>query len=88
MISFSPSEEQKMVVNTVKQFATDVMRKKFRECDEAGEITAEIVDTAWELGLAVSCIPEEHGGAVWAYSAVTGALLAGEPVRRYDCFVF
>ena len=78
MISFSPSEEQKMVVNTVKQFATDVMRKKFRECDEAGEITADIVDTAWELGLAVSCIPEEQGGAGWEHSAITGALLAEE----------
>ena len=78
MISFSPSEEQNMVVNTVKQFATDVMRKKFRECDEASDIPAEIIDTAWEMGLAVSCVPEEHGGAGWEHSAVTGALLAEE----------
>jgi acyl-CoA dehydrogenase len=78
MISFSLSEEQKMIVNTVKQFATDVMRKKYRECDEAGEIPAEIIDSAWELGLAVSCIPEEHGGAGWDHSALTGTLLAEE----------
>jgi acyl-CoA dehydrogenase len=78
MISFSPSEEQKMIVNTVKQFATDVMRKKFRECDEAGEISADIINAAWELGLAVSCIPEEHGGAGWDHSALTGTLLAEE----------
>ena len=78
MISFSPSEEQKMVINTVKQFATDVMRKKYRECEESGEIPAEVIDTAWELGLVISCIPEEHGGAGWEHSAVTGALLAEE----------
>jgi alkylation response protein AidB-like acyl-CoA dehydrogenase len=78
MISFSPTEEQKMIVNTVKQFATDFMRKKFRECDEEGKVPAEIIDAAWELGLVISCIPEELGGAGWEHSAVTGALLAEE----------
>ena len=78
MLSFSPSEEQQMIVNTVKQFANDVMRKKFRECDEEGQIPAEIINTAWELGLVVSCIPEEYGGAGWEHSALTGTLLAEE----------
>jgi acyl-CoA dehydrogenase len=78
MIGFSPSEEQKMIVNTVKQFATDVMRKKFRDCDEAGEIPADIIDGAWELGLVASCIPEQFGGAGWEHSALTGTLLAEE----------
>lgn len=78
MISFSLTEEQKMIVNTVKQFATDVMRKKFRECDEEGKIPAEIIDAAWELGLVISCIPEDLGGAGWEHSALTGTLLAEE----------
>ena len=78
MISFSPSEEQQMIVNTVRQFATDVMRKKYRDCDEASEIPADIIDAAWELGLAVSCIPEEFGGAGWEHSALTGTFLAEE----------
>ncbi len=78
MIAFSPTEEQQMIVNTVKQFATDVMRKKYRDCDEAGEIPAEVVDAAWELGLVVSCIPEQLGGAGWEHSALTGTFLAEE----------
>jgi len=78
MIGFSPSEEQKMIVNTVKQFATDVIRKKFRDCDESGEIPSEIIDGAWELGLVASCIPEQLGGAGWEHSALTGTLLAEE----------
>jgi acyl-CoA dehydrogenase len=78
MISFSPSEEQKMVVSTVKQFATDVMRKKFRDCDEAGEIPADIINTASELGLAASCVPEQFGGGGWERSALTGTLMAEE----------
>jgi alkylation response protein AidB-like acyl-CoA dehydrogenase len=78
LISFSLSEEQQMIVSTVKQFATDVMRKKFRECEEAGEIPAEIVDAAWDLGLVISCIPEQFGGAGWDHSVLTGTLMAEE----------
>jgi len=78
MVSFSPSEEQQMVVNMVKQFATDEMRPIYRECDESGEIPAHVIDTAWELGLVSSSIPEAHGGAGWEHSAVTGCLIAEE----------
>jgi acyl-CoA dehydrogenase len=78
MISFNLSEEQKMIVNTAKQFAADIMRKKYRDCDESGEITADVVDAAWELGLVVSCVPENLGGAGWEHSALTGTLLAEE----------
>ena len=78
MISFSLSEEQSMIVNTAKQFAVDVMRKKYRDCDESGEIPADVIDAAWELGLVVSCVPENLGGAGWEHSSLTGALLAEE----------
>ncbi len=78
MISFSLSEEQQMTVNTVKQFATDIMRKKYRECDETGEIFAEIIDNAWELGLVTGCVPERMGGAGWDRSILTGTLMAEE----------
>ncbi len=33
MISFSPSEEQQMIINTVHEFALNEMRKLYRECD-------------------------------------------------------
>jgi len=78
MISFSPSEEQQMIVNMVKQFANDEMRKIYRECDENGEIPESIIDTAWEMGFISSCIPAEHGGLGEEHSAVTGSLLAEE----------
>lgn len=78
MISFSPSEEQQMIVNVVKQFATDEMRKVYREADESGEIPARIIDAAWGLGFISSSIPEEHGGAGGEHSTITGSLLAEE----------
>jgi acyl-CoA dehydrogenase len=78
MISFSPTEEQQMIVKLVKQFANDEMRKVYRECDENGEIPGHIIDTAWAMGLVSSGIPEEYGGPGGEHSAVTGALIAEE----------
>ena len=78
MISFSPSEEQQMILNMVKQFANDEMRKVYRECDESGEIPARVIDTAWQLGLVSTSIPEEYGGLGGEHSAITGALIAEE----------
>ncbi|MGD0352059.1 MAG: acyl-CoA dehydrogenase family protein [Dehalococcoidia bacterium] len=78
MISFSPTEEQQMIVKLVKQFATDEMRKIYRECDENSEIPGHIIDTAWAMGLVSSGIPEEYGGPGGEHSALTGALLAEE----------
>jgi alkylation response protein AidB-like acyl-CoA dehydrogenase len=78
MISFSPSEDQQMMINLVKQFATEEMRKAYRQCDESGQIPGHIVDTAWEMGLISSCIPGEQGGLGEEGSAVTGALIAEE----------
>jgi alkylation response protein AidB-like acyl-CoA dehydrogenase len=78
MISFSPSEEQQMIVNIVKQFATNEMREHYRECDESGEIPAHIIDTSRKLGLITGSIPEEHGGGGGEHSAVTGSLIAEE----------
>jgi len=78
MISFSPSEEQQMIVTMVKEFVNDHVRKVYRECDESGEIPANIIDTAWELGFIASSIPEEFQGFGGERSALTGTLIAEE----------
>ncbi len=78
MISFNPSEDQQMMINLVRQFAADEMRKVYRQCDESGQIPSSIINTAWEMGLVSSCIPVEQGGLGEAGSAVTGALIAEE----------
>ncbi len=78
MISFTPSEEQQMILNTIKQFATDEIREIYRECEESGEIPDDIVNTAWELGLIATGIPEDLGGLGGEQSAVTGSLIAEE----------
>jgi acyl-CoA dehydrogenase len=78
MISFSPTEEQQMIVSMAKQFANDEMRKIYRQCDEDGSIPDRVTDTAWKMGLISSGIPESYGGAGGERSAITGSLIAEE----------
>ena len=78
MISFSPSEDQQMIINMVKEFATDRLRKVYRECDETGEIPPDLIDTAWEFGFVSTCIPEEFQGLGEPRSSLTGSLIAEE----------
>ena len=78
MISFSLSEDQQMIVNMVKQFATDELRPVYRESDENGQIPTDIINTAWEMGFITTSIPEEYGGQGEQRSSLTGALIAEE----------
>jgi acyl-CoA dehydrogenase len=78
MISFSPTEEQQMIMGMVREFASDEIRKVYRECDESGDIPDSLVDTAWNMGLVSSCIPEESGGGGGDRSLLTGSLMAEE----------
>jgi acyl-CoA dehydrogenase len=76
MISFSPTEEQQMIVSMAKRFANDEMRKVYRQCDESGAIPDSVIDTAWKMGLTSGSIPEDYGGPGGEHSAITGSLIA------------
>ncbi|MBU0703459.1 MAG: acyl-CoA dehydrogenase family protein [Chloroflexi bacterium] len=76
MISFSMTEEQKMIVDAVSRFATREMREAARECDETGKIPQKLIDTAWEMGLVASHVPEKYDGFGDEHSALTGVLVA------------
>lgn len=77
MIDFEPTEEQQLIVDTVRQFATNEIRPKARECEEAAKLAPEILGGAHELGLTTNALPEAFGGG-GDRSAVTGALIAEE----------
>ena len=78
MISFSLTEEQKMIVDAVSRFAIKEMREAARECDETGQIPNKLIDTAWGLGLVASHVPEEYDGFGDEHSSLTGVLVAEE----------
>jgi len=77
MIDFEPSDEQALIIETVRQFAENEIRPHTREADEAGVPPQAILDAAHELGLVTNALPEAHGGG-GERSALTGVLIAEE----------
>jgi alkylation response protein AidB-like acyl-CoA dehydrogenase len=61
MISFEPTEEQKMMVESVAQFARTVLRPKFRDFEHERGLPEAVRKTAHELGLGLVALPEEAG---------------------------
>src|SRR6266516_3980734 len=78
MISFTPNDEQQLIIETVRRYATERMRPAAHDADERGATPPEIVETGWELGLLPSAIPEQYGGFGDEHAALTGALAAEE----------
>jgi len=78
MYSFEPTDEQKLILQTARDFATKHLRPLAHESDEQSALPEGFLATSWELGLATGAIPEAFGGAGMARSAVTGALLVEE----------
>src|SRR5947209_17892545 len=57
------TEEQKLLQETVRRFADEVVKPRAKEIDETGEFPRAFFDQAGELGLAGVAVPEEYGGA-------------------------
>jgi acyl-CoA dehydrogenase len=77
MIDFQPTDEQQLVVDTVRQFAANEIRPVARDCDESAKLPEKVLDQAHELGLVANALPESAGGG-GERSAVTGLLVAEE----------
>ncbi|MAE95630.1 MAG: acyl-CoA dehydrogenase [Deltaproteobacteria bacterium] len=77
MLDFEPSEEQQLIVETVRQFAEQEIRPLAREADESGKLPDGLLAQAHELGLVAPALPEAQGGG-GERSAVTSALIAEE----------
>jgi alkylation response protein AidB-like acyl-CoA dehydrogenase len=77
MLSFTPTEEQQMLVDAISKYALNDVRKVAHEADEASELPADVVRKGWEIGVLPAGIPEAYGG-FGEYSAVTNVLAAEE----------
>lgn len=77
MIDFEPTEEQALIIETVRQFAENEIRPKARECEESNALPADVLEAAHELGLVANGLPEEFGGG-GEHNAVTSALITEE----------
>lgn len=77
MFAFDLTEEQRMMVDSVRRYAQEHMRKHFRDADERRELPEGLLQTGWELGLTAGNVPEAYGG-FGQHSALAGALYAEE----------
>ncbi len=77
MFSFTPTEEQKMLIDAISRFATQDLRAKAHDADEECHLPESLVEKGWELGYLQASIPEQYGG-FGERSAVTGVLAAEE----------
>lgn len=77
MLSFTPDEEQKMLVDAVHRFAEVDLRKVAHEADEDSALPPQVVAKGWGMGVLPGAIPADYGG-YGEHSAVTGALAAEE----------
>lgn len=78
MISFELTQEQELIRDTVRKFASTELREAARACDEDSCLPDDMLQRAWELGLVVGAIPEQSGGAGMDRSPVTNAIVAEE----------
>ena len=78
MISFTLTEEQELIRETVRDFAAAELRERSRDCDESSSLPEDLLAASWELGLAVGAIPEQYGGFGIDRSPITNAIVLEE----------
>lgn len=72
----TPDDEQKMIVDTVSEFAAEVLRPAARQADDAASYPPELITKAARLGITAVNIPEDFDGIAAHRSTVTNALVA------------
>src|SRR5687768_7461276 len=76
MISFQPTDDQKMMVESVGQFARTSIRPNFRKTEAKRALADDVRKAGAELGLGLAPYPEALGGA--GLGLMTAVLLEEE----------
>jgi hypothetical protein len=76
LFDLTPTDEQAMLRDSVREFALDRLRPAAQAADEACAAPAELLAQSAELGVTIVGVPEELGGVVEQRSAVTAALMS------------
>jgi hypothetical protein len=83
LFDLTPTDEQEMLTEAFRDFASERLRPAALEADAATEAPEELLAEAAELGLTMLGVPEELGGAVSERSSVT-SVLAAEALAHGD----
>ncbi|MGV9792947.1 MULTISPECIES: acyl-CoA dehydrogenase family protein [unclassified Gordonia (in: high G+C Gram-positive bacteria)] len=74
--NLTPDDEQQMIAETVREFATEILRPAAYDADAAATAPEEILNRSAELGITMINVPEELEGAATERGVVTNALVA------------
>jgi alkylation response protein AidB-like acyl-CoA dehydrogenase len=72
----TPDEDQKMIVETVEEFAEEILRPAAHDSDDAAVYSPHLIAKAAELGITAINIPEDFDGIAESRGTVTNALVA------------
>ena len=72
----TPDEDQKLIIETVDEFAEEVLRPAAHDADEAAAYPPGLIAKAAELGITAINIPEDFDGIAEHRSSVTNVLVA------------
>lgn len=72
----TPDDDQKMIVQTVEEFAAEILRPAAHDADADARYPADLITKAAELGITAINIPEDFDGIAEHRSTVTNALVA------------
>jgi alkylation response protein AidB-like acyl-CoA dehydrogenase len=72
----TPDDDQKMIVQTVEEFAEEILRPAARDADDAASYPPDLIAKAAELGITAINIPEDFDGIAAQHTTVTNALVA------------
>jgi alkylation response protein AidB-like acyl-CoA dehydrogenase len=72
----TPDDDQKLIVETVEQFAEEILRPAAHDADAATTYPPDLVAKAAELGITAINIPEDFDGIAAERSSVTNVLVA------------
>ncbi|WP_433658287.1 acyl-CoA dehydrogenase family protein [Nocardia sp. CA-128927] len=72
----TPSDEQQMITETVREFAAEILRPAAYDADAAAKAPRDLLERAAQLGITLINVPEELEGAASERGAVTNSLVA------------
>ncbi|MDR1961616.1 MAG: acyl-CoA dehydrogenase family protein [Gracilibacteraceae bacterium] len=76
MYDMTLTQEEQLMIQSVREFAETVIKPAAKKADETGEFPWDVINKGVELGLHALPVPEEHGGP--GLSSVMTAVIAEE----------
>ena len=72
----TPDDDQKMIVETVREFSEEILRPAAHDADAAAGYPGDLIAKAAELGITAINVPEDFDGIAEHRATITNALVA------------